>query len=105
MPDRLTLRKEKRRGMADLAAIRARLAEIQNYLDSIETCHVCGGTLVLEESAPHCENCSWDCDEHDEPSCEAPFYKHDKAKRAVAALLAALDAKSQKEGDRETPSR
>lgn len=54
-------------------------------LDAMETCHVCKGQLVLEESPIHCEDCSFDCEEHDEPECTPIYVLHQKLRKAIAA--------------------
>jgi hypothetical protein len=41
----------------------------------------------------HCEDCSWDCDEHDEPDCESIFWLHHKAKMAVKTLCERMGVK------------
>ena len=51
------------------------LSVIDEFLTRIETCHICGGKLHLEDiDVTFCENCSSDCEDHDEPSC-VPFYQ------------------------------
>ena len=45
------------------------LDAISALLDALETCHVCGGTLHLEDVEPtHCEDCSSYCEDHEEPA-------------------------------------
>ncbi len=65
-------------------------------LDALETCHICKGVLSLDDGSPtHCENCSWDCDEHDEPECVPLYVLHRNARQAIADLqhqLAAIKA-------------
>lgn len=61
--------------------------QIQEFLESTETCHICQGVLSLDDVGPtHCENCSWDCDEHDGPECPTVQSQHQQAKRSIAAL-------------------
>lgn len=63
------------------------LAKITALLDAIETCHICGGTLALDDVEPtHCENCSSDCDYHDAPDCVLLSHLHQEARRALVAL-------------------
>ena len=63
------------------------LAKITALLDAMETCHVCGGTLALDDVEPtHCENCSWDCNEHDAPECTPLHHLHREARRALGVL-------------------
>ena len=67
-----------------MAASKAELDVIAALLDAMETCHICHGQISLADEPPtHCEDCSWDCDEHDEPDCESVFWLHHKAKMAV----------------------
>ena len=71
--------------------MKAELNAIAALLVAMETCHVCHGTLSLDDVEPtHCEDCSWDCDEHPEPNCTPLYVLHLKAKRAVRRLRATL---------------
>ena len=71
------------------------LDAISALLDAMETCHICQGVLGLDDMEPaHCEDCSWDCDEHEEPECIPLYVLHHRAKRAVAAMRAAKERKS-----------
>ncbi len=69
---------------------------IAQLLDALETCHICGGILHLEDWTPtHCENCSWDCDEHEEPQCSPLWKLHRDARAALGdkdARIAELEA-------------
>ena len=56
----------------------------------METCHICKGTLSLEGDPVHCEDCTWDCDQHDEPECTPIYVLHADARRAVKLLRSAL---------------
>ena len=63
------------------------LKRIEELLDAMETCHMCGGVLSLDDVEPtHCENCSGDCDGHDEPKCVPLYFLHSQAKRALRLL-------------------
>jgi hypothetical protein len=63
--------------MSDFETVRA-------LFEAVETCHICKGTLSLDYLEPvHCENCSRDCEEHEEPACEPIQVKF---QRALAAL-------------------
>lgn len=55
-------------------------------VEAMETCHICQGTVLVSEQATNCENCSWDCDEHDGPSCPSIYVLHDRLKVALSAL-------------------
>lgn len=63
------------------------LTHITALLDALETCHICCGTLALDDVGPtHCENCSSDCDEHEAPACAPLSQLHSEARRAVRLL-------------------
>ena len=65
------------------------LDAISALLDALETCHVCGGTLHLEDVEPtHCEDCSSYCEDHEEPAC-APMYLLVRNARAENTALRA----------------
>lgn len=67
------------------------LNKIQELLSAMETCHICGGILSLDEGATHCEDCSWDCDEHDEPECKPMWFYHDVASLAVKSIRKTIE--------------
>jgi hypothetical protein len=47
-------------------------AAAERLCEKLDTCHICKGLLHLDDVEPtHCEDCSRDCDEHDEPNCES----------------------------------
>lgn len=71
--------------------IQKALADINELLAAMNTCHVCQGTLHLEDSEPvHCENCSACCEDHDEPDCTPISRLHENASRAISQLEKAL---------------
>ena len=73
---------------ARIAELEAALVIAQSLVDSLETCHVCQGTLALDDIEPaHCEDCSGCCDEHEEPACEPLFSLHGRAKVAIRKAL------------------
>ena len=56
-------------------------------LDALEYCHHCGGQLALDEPlVSHCESCSCDCDDHDEPECTPIYVLHDRLRKALARI-------------------
>lgn len=64
---------------------------IDKLLDALETCHICGGTLHLEDVEPtHCEDCSSDCEEHEAPDCEPMYMLVRNARSENTALRAGL---------------
>ena len=74
-------RKRKQNIINELADIQRRL------LDTLETCHVCHGSLHLEDVEPtHCEDCSVDCEDHKGPPCEPLYATLLRAQRALYAI-------------------
>lgn len=64
------------------------MSAVENFLDTFETCHICQGQLALDDIEPvHCENCSGDCDAHDEPNCTPIFHLHGQARIEYRTLL------------------
>jgi len=67
------------RAEAELSAARetiTRLADAANKLiAAMDTCHICGGVLIVEEGPSHCENCSYDCEGHEGEEC-TPIYEY-----------------------------
>lgn len=59
------------------------IAKAKALLEAMETCHICKGLILLEEAPVHCEDCSWDCDEHDEPNCTPIYVLHEELKKAI----------------------
>ena len=56
--------------------------------DTMETCHICEGTVLVEEGPIHCEDCSYYCEEHEGPECPRLDNLHADLKRALAAMEA-----------------
>lgn len=79
---------------AELAEARRLLDEARKAIEAaailaaaMETCHLCQTTLLVEDGPMHCEDgCSWDCEEHEEPSCVPLSSLHGNLKRALAAI-------------------
>ena len=69
-----------------LAALEARNRELESaargLVDAMETCHICKGTLLVSEEPAHCEDCSRDCECHEEPEC-LPIYEFHRRLRAA----------------------
>ena len=65
------------------AAWQAEREATVKLLDAMETCHICKGALILEDGPIHCEDCSSDCEEHDEPECESVYSLHGKVRRLL----------------------
>ena len=58
------------------AAVEAMEQAAQTLLTVMETCHVCRGTVLVEEGAVNCEDCSACCDDHEEPECPTLYDLH-----------------------------
>lgn len=73
---------------ARVEALCAVAIEAQDYLDALDTCHVCGGKLHLEDREPtHCEDCSAHCEDHEEPECDSIFVQHNRVRNALRAAF------------------
>ena len=70
------------------AAVEAMEQAAQTLADGMETCHVCRGTVLVEEGAVNCEDCSACCDDHEEPECPTLYDLHLDLKRKLAAYRA-----------------
>ena len=55
-------------------------------VEAMETCHLCKGQVIVEEGPIHCEDCSFDCDEHEQPSCTPIYVLHGALKTALKRL-------------------
>lgn len=68
---------------AVLALVEA-MKPVEAFLDAFDHCHVCQGQLALDDLGPvHCEDCSGDCDDHDEPNCIPIYILHGNARAAL----------------------
>lgn len=54
--------------------------------DAMETCHICKGTVLVEEQPVHCEDCSWDCDNHEGSECPTLYGLHLALKNRLTAI-------------------
>lgn len=52
-------------------------------VDAMETCHICKGAILVTEEPVHCEDCSYDCDDHDGPECATLESLHRNLKTAL----------------------
>lgn len=59
------------------------LLAMQELLDVMETCHICKGTLILQEHPVYCEDCSSDCENHEEPECTPIYVLHAKNRKEL----------------------
>lgn len=65
-------------------ALEPLLSPIRKLLHTMETCHICKGAMILQEHPVHCEDCSGDCENHDEPECSTIQGLHFAAKKSLA---------------------
>jgi hypothetical protein len=70
------------------------LKAIEEYIESVRTCHNCKSIVCLDDVYPTtCENCPSDCDSHSEPECEMPYVLFDAAFKGLERLKLAVDIK------------
>ena len=73
---------------AQVAVLTAEVEQLRrsatSLVDAMETCRICKGTVLVEESAVHCEDCSDDCDYHEGPECVWIYDLHRDLKAALA---------------------
>jgi hypothetical protein len=77
-------------GDAEIPARQDFIEAVTALLDAMETCHICKGALIVQEEPPHCENCSGDCDDHDEPNCPTIQSRHADLRRRLKRLAASV---------------
>jgi len=63
------------------------ISAAQALVDAMETCHQCRGTVLVDHGPVHCEDCSYDCDNHDYPECESIYELHRRLKAALASSV------------------
>jgi len=68
--------------LARESAIRAAHA----LVNAMETCHECKGIVLVEDGPVHCEDCSGDCDCHEEPECTTIYELHRKLKSEISTF-------------------
>lgn len=61
------------------------LEAAEELLNTMETCHICKAALELQDNPVHCEDCSGDCENHDEPECKTIQSSHVNLKRLVSS--------------------
>jgi hypothetical protein len=80
------------RAASELLQARARIAELEQagraMVDAMGRCHICCGSLIVEDGPAYCEDCSGDCDEHEGPACPTIYELHE----TLSAVLAAPQA-------------
>lgn len=54
-------------------------------LDAMETCHICKGLIQIDDGPTHCEDCSWDCQEHEGDECPTVWTLHQRLRAALAS--------------------
>jgi hypothetical protein len=58
-------------------------AAAEALVEALETCHICRGLISVEEGPIHCEDCSFDCEEHEPPDCPSIADLHRTLKKAL----------------------
>jgi hypothetical protein len=66
----------------------AALKPCAELIKAMETCHICKTQLCVDETPTHCESCSYDCEDHEEPDCKPLDVLHGAAKKAIDAAQA-----------------
>ena len=74
----------------ELAQTKQALAELATtssaLVSALNTCHVCAGEVCLDTTEPtHCEDCSADCECHEEDECVPIYVLVDKVSAAIRA--------------------
>ena len=70
--------------MTEIETLKAAVEAARALLDAMDTCHICHSKLCLDGiEATHCEDCSYDCDEHEEPACTPIYVLHQRARAAL----------------------
>lgn len=70
---------------AEIERLRTALESASTLISAFETCHICTATILVAEGPIHCENCSYDCEDHEDPDCVGLEVLHANAKRLVSA--------------------
>lgn len=68
--------------------VRIHLKSIQDYLDSLDTCHLCGTKLAVDATPTYCSEggCDMFCEDHDGLACVPKTVLHSEARAAVVGL-------------------
>lgn len=72
----------------NIGELNTHLATIEAFLNSLDTCHQCGGSLIIDDTPTYCAEggCSVWCEDHDGPECEPKSELLRAARLAIAAL-------------------
>lgn len=57
-------------------------------VNTMETCHICKATVLMESGPIHCEDCSYDCENHEDPGCPELYDLHLHLKAVIAKVKA-----------------
>jgi hypothetical protein len=83
----LRIVKERDEAQAEVSALREDrerlVATAGELVDAMNTCHQCGGTVLVEDGPIHCEDCSSDCSHHQAPDCPSIADLHATLKRFI----------------------
>lgn len=77
------LRKELATVTGERDRLRDALTVTATLIAAMETCHDCGAEILVDSGPTHCEDCSYDCDAHEEPDCVPLYDLHLNAKLAI----------------------
>lgn len=75
---------ERDEARAQVAAMREKAEALVSGMD---TCHICLAMLIVDGGLARCEDCSSDCEDHEEPNCSCASLKvlHGNLKAALAS--------------------
>jgi hypothetical protein len=70
---------------AEVAEQRVRELEAaaRALVDAMVTCHECKSTILIDDGPTHCEDCSYDCECHEEPACTGIDILHQNLVRVL----------------------
>lgn len=59
------------------------LAASRDLAETLETCHICKGSIVIQDWPVHCDDCSVHCENHEGPECKPIYVLHNSLKAAI----------------------
>jgi len=68
------------------------IKDAEELVYALQTCHICKCVVLVDEGPIHCEDCSSDCEDHEEPNCPSISDLHSALKRALAGAAAVYPA-------------
>lgn len=73
----------------------------QALVNAMETCHICTSGVIVDDSPIHCEDCSYDCEEHGPPSCVTLDIIHARLKRLIKSGTGSATQQTGENSDKE----